>query len=513
MTSLKLSAIAGLTISAVTLATTARAETIEEFLDAFHANPALMMQKLPSEIRPDGRVKSRGFIDEQVVAETLEERNSIRGKVIGSSVEPGFIPDLRTIDIRDPRGKKDEPEKLVEPGALVTNMAEIESRGLSNVKIEPSPWSDSYWPVYKGIAAHRYADRSFPNSKLWQENFHHVQTHPASAIVSSGDAAAIDRLSPAEKYDFAVGDSNFSLTRFLWRKGQITFEKEGHVASWLGYCHGWAPAATMVTTIPVAPVTVTNPSGIPVTFHPQDVKALNAVLWANATPKTRFVGNRCNVPRPPKNHYGRILDPACFDTNPATWHLALVNQMGIHKRSFIMDSTFDFEVWNFPLASYRYRYFNPLSRQDVPNFRLAAVPIENYKSDPFKEFRSPKARYVVGIYMDLTHLNAINPSRRMSSENAYKTIRLVYDLELDEGYNVIGGEWYSNAHPDFIWTFDRDAQAVAVEDANLDDQLWSPAFPVPTTWTSSAVSASNRGEPLATFVKGLISAPPPPPSN
>lgn len=478
-----------------------RAESISEFLDAFHANPARMMDRLPSEIDANGKIKNRGFINRKAVKATLRERNQLRTQVIGGGM--GGNPDLRAIDVRDSLGKRDEPEKLVEPGPLVTSMQEMESRGLSNAALDPSPWSDSYWPVYKGVAGHRYADRSFPNSKDWQTNYFHVQSHPASAIVSSGDAAAIDRLSPAEKYDYAVGDSNFTLTHWVWRRGQISFEQHGKVASWLGFCHGWAATSHMLTPIPEHPVRVTTPNGIPVTFYPQDIKALNALLWGNAPPTTRFVGNRCNTPNPPKNQYGRVIDPKCFDTNPATWHLSLVNQMGVHKRSFIMDSTFDYEVWNFPVASYRYRYFNPLTRQDVASFSLAAVPVANYKSDPFKEFRSPRAKYVVGVYMDVTHLNAINPTRRAPVANAYKTIRLVYDLELDEGYNVVGGEWYSNAHPDFIWTFEKGAQAMAVEDANLMNDGWVSSFPVPAIWSSSAAKASARGEPLASFVLGL----------
>src|SRR5690606_8189231 len=138
-----------------------------------------------------------------------------------------------------------------------------------------------------------------------------------------------------------------------------------------------------------------------------------------------------------KNAYGRILDESCFDSNPATWHLAVTNQMGIHNRSFVMDSTFDAEVWNYPLASYRYRYFHPETWKEGATLRSSLVPIEKYRVDKFKQFRSPKARYVVGVFMDVTHISAVRPTRSGGSKAPTKTVRLVYDLELDENLNII----------------------------------------------------------------------------
>lgn len=460
------------------------------------------MERLPSIIDENGKVISRGYIDQKAVGQALGEKNKVRAQIIENSHSAG--PVNPNIDIRDSLEGKDEPERLLDSGVLHTmNLQDMENRGLSNVSLDPSPWSDSYWPTYKGAAGNRYADPGFPKSRNWQTNYFYIQTHPASGIARTGNSTLIDRLSPAEKYDVAIGDGTFSLTEYVWRKGRMTFEERGKVDSWLGFCHGWAGASQMMVQIPSEPITVTNPQNIPVTFYPHDIKALNALLWANASPKTKFVGNRCNTPRPSKNRFGRITDPGCFDTNPATWHLALVNQLGVNRRSFVMDSVFDYQVWNFPLSGYRYRYFNPLTRQDVAKLSLAAIPIQKYKSDPFREFRSPRAKYVVGVYMDVTHLDAVSPSRKLVINNAYKTIRLVYDLELDEAMNVVGGEWFSNAHPDFIWTFEPGSQALTTEDAAHMSEGWLSRFPVPNTWSGSAARASSRGEPLASFILGL----------
>lgn len=480
----------------------AQAESISEFLDAFYQNPKKEMERLPSIVDENGKVMPRGYVNQKSVEKTLEEKNLIRSQIIINSVENAS--GAPSFDIRDSLEGKDEPERLLDAGVLHTaNLQDMENRGLSNVNLDPSPWSDSYWPTHKGVAGNRYADPGFPKSKTWQTNYFYIQTHPASAIARTGNTMLIDRLSPAEKYDLAVGDDTFSLTEWVWRKGRITFEEKGKVDSWLGFCHGWAGASHMLVHVPNQPIIVTSPKNIPVTFYPHDIKALHALLWANASPKTKFVGNRCHTPNPPKTRFGRVIDRACFDTNPATWHLSLVNQMGLNRRSFVMDSTFDYQVWNFPLSGYRYRYFNPLTRQDVAKLSLAAIPIQKYKSDPFREFRSPRAKYVVGVYMDVTHLDAVSPSRKLVIDNAYKTIRLVYDLELDEAMNIVGGEWFSNAHPDFIWTFEPGAQALTTEDATHMPEGWLSRFTVPNTWSGSAARASSRGEPLASFILGL----------
>lgn len=49
----------------------ARAETVEEFLNAFYADPARMMQRLPSEVDSSGVAHPRGLIDETQVEERI----------------------------------------------------------------------------------------------------------------------------------------------------------------------------------------------------------------------------------------------------------------------------------------------------------------------------------------------------------------------------------------------------------------------------------------------------------
>lgn len=480
---------------------TARAETITEFLREFHADPARMMQKLPGEVDASGAVHSRGYIKEDAAgwANLIHYRESERARLMPQAL------------ITAPTDGPDTPDLLIEAGTNVArNIYDISGRSLHQATVPVMPWTDSYWPLQKGNTANRYSDPSNPKSRDWTLNYSYAQSNPASSIVASGDSAAINRLSPAEKYDLVMGDSSYSLTRYAWRTGQALQEKMGSVPGWMGICHGWAGASHMQIPVTKQPVQVTAANGTSVTFFPQDVKALNSMLWANSSPRVRFAGRRCNVPSPPRNAYGRIIDKGCFDVNPATWHLGIVNQLGQNKRSVVMDATYDVEVWNHPVASYRFRYFNPQTWKESVTPEASVIPLGNFSLDKFREFRSPEAKSVVGIFMDVTYVVEINPVRvPYEPVPPVKTLRFIYDLELDGTGTVIGGEWYSNAHPDFVWTHDATQQARTPFDSEIAGDAWTPSQPVPASWAGPAANASSRGAPLATFLSRLIQGEPP----
>lgn len=473
----------------------------------FHRDPAAMMNRLAPEVAGD-QVIDRGVIDfDALNAVTWAEKMKLRRRIMGrvrSDLEPAAN-----------MGEKDKPRTLIDGTAIITNIYDIDKRGLNRAKLENEPWADSYWPTHKGIIGIRYADKDFPNAKDWLSNHSYIQKNPALGIYSAGDQGRIDSLSPAEKYDLLVGDDSMSLTHYSWNAGKKYFDKYGYVERWMGICHGWAAAAHMSAPNIASPVILYSPRGIPITFYQSDVKALNSMLWANASPATRFVGNRCKTPRPPKNEVGRILDDGCWDTNPATFHLSLVNQVGINKRSFVIDTTYDAEVWNFAIASYRMQYFNPQTLKPTPVLREALLPMNKYSLDKFREFRAADAESVVGVVLDLTHVNAVNPTHASMTNNMTKTLRYFYDLELDAKGDIIGGEWYTNAHPDFIWTFAPEAQAKSRADFELNPREWVTSGPVPAHWSPAARRASTAGIPLYAVISRIVdrSAPEPPVST
>jgi len=312
----------------------------------------------------------------------------------------------------------------------------MDQAGLRSSNLPVVPWSDDYWPMCRGILGCRYADPDFPKIKGddegydWKENYDYIASNRAAKVLSSGDAAAIDRLSPAEKYDTLVGDPEFTLTRQMWSEGRRYYDKYGRVERWMGICHGWTPAAYMLDR-PTSAVPVIAADGTPLVFYPSDIKALASLLWASVRTASRFIGGRCNfkedekeVERDPET--GRIVSSHCFDTNPGAWHLAVVNQIGVSQRSFVMDATFDYEVWNQPILSYGYRYFNPKIMQLSDSLDGARVSIGDFDNDWFAKYRSCTAATVVGIAMEIAYMVETSPSHNQTDSHENDGIKRVF---------------------------------------------------------------------------------------
>lgn len=400
----------------------------------------------------------------------------------------------------------DKPANLVDT-LTYAKLTDMESAGLQKATLAESPWSDDYWAIYKGILGARYADSSFPKSSDWQKNYDYVRKTPAATILASGNAAKINQLSPAEKYDALVGDTNESLTKKMWAEGKSYYDTNGSVESWMGICHGWAPAAYMLAR-PTKSVTLLTPSNVAIKFYPSDIKALGSLLWANAASATRFIGGRCNDKDPATDATtGRVTSASCFDTNPGAWHLAIVNQIGGSKRSTVLDVTFDYEVWNQPLYAYEYRYFNPQTNAYSSTLAGATISKAAFTEDKFKTYRSSQTQSFVGIRMDVSYVVETSPSQRETdspSQDAIQKVTYYYDLELDAANNIIGGEWYTNKHPDFLWTPGKGARAKTQYDAQATG-TWQAGTAVPSTWRTAAKSASSQqGAPLAVIVEEMI---------
>src|SRR5690606_8103705 len=122
--------------------------------------------------------------------------------------------------------------------------------------------------------------------------------------------------------------------RSMWLEGKKYFENSGNVETGMGICHGWAPASYMVDR-PTKKIQVKSVEGRDITFYPSDIKALASLLWAKSSANINFIGGRCNSKDPRRDSNGRVTEPDCLDTNPGTWHVSVVNQLGIRKQSFV----------------------------------------------------------------------------------------------------------------------------------------------------------------------------------
>jgi hypothetical protein len=468
-----------------------------KWLRDFHQNPQRAMELLAPEV-VNGKLHLRGSIDYPNVEARFNERNRGRVEIISRNPNSGF-PWLEPLS---KMGDKDQATTLVENKIVLANIAELDRRGLTQATVPTVPWADSYWPIYKGLIADRYNDPGYPTSKSWPDYYN--LSRPTGAILASNDANEINNLSPAEKYDLLVGDPNMTLTKFSWNQGQLYFDRAGHVETWMGICHGWAGAAHMNVPVIDNPIVLHTPTGLALTFYQSDIKALQSMLWANGSPSTRFSGAPCKTPRPERDAYGRVIAPECQDNNAGTFYLTLTNQLGINQRSFVMDATYDVEVWNYPIVSYTSTYFNPQTLIPTSNLSQAIIPIEKFSVDKFKMFRAAETRFVVGMFLDVTYVIEINPNHGISNKPPTKTVRYFYDLELDANQNIIGGEWYMNAHPDFLWTFDRDALASARGESAISPNEWNVSTSVPADWLPLAQRASNSGTPLSSVIRRIV---------
>lgn len=452
-------------------------ENVDEALAAFEANPRAFMDTLPKK-----------DADSSV---TLFARSDIESKAFLDAKNK-----LRMDGPADAPGTNDQARNLVD-NLVVTKLSDMGSQGLKSATLPESPWSDDYWALYAGSVAKRYTDSKFPTGDDWKTLTDYVRnTPPVNA----------DDLSPAEKYDLLVGDTTKTMTRYNLDTGKPYYTgTPPKVETWMGICHGWAPAAFMVQR-PTKMVEATAANGTKIKFYPSDMKALSSLLWASTNPRVRFIGGRCNVKDPAKDTIGRIKDTACRDTNAGTWHLAIVNQIGKAKRSMVIDATYDYEVWNQPVYGYSYSYFNPKTNRSTSALGDARVAAADFPEDKFKAYRAAGTTHIVGIAMDVkwvveTYPNHTSPDS--PSRDAISGARYMYTLELDADGNIIGGEWMQNAHPDFLWTSPAGTEATALGEYNATG-TWDGKTAMPTSWQTTAKTASQGGQPLWKIVKQLV---------
>lgn len=392
----------------------------------------------------------------------------------------------------------DHAENLVEDASkMIFTLAEMDHLKLLSKNLSQKPWSDNYWPLYEGTLGHRYND---PDAHFgdWKEARDYVYEKPAKELIRK---MKFDFLSPSEKYDFVLDLGSENLTKSSWAEGERYYKQYGTVETWMGLCHGWSAAAMMLPN-PVKKVDVETSSG-KVSFYPSDIKGLGTLLWAKGQFQSRFIGGRCNSKGPAVDEMGRPKEDDCLDNNPGTWHLAIVNQIGIFDRSFVMDATYDYQVWNQPVYGYEYSYFNPQTNKESNTLLEATVKLSEWNSDKRKSVRAPGTKSIVGIRMRVTYVSETIPSINEFQETSLSSVDYEYDLELDSRNKIIGGEWYSDNHPDFLWVADKNTFPKTYGDkANLHVDLNHIS---PEVKKAAAKNASNE-LPFGAIVRELFNA-------
>jgi hypothetical protein len=324
-------------------------------------------------------------------------------------------------------------------------------------------------------------------------------------------------LSPAEKYDLLLGDLNFTFTRAVMQEADFrqkyrlttkragkdddsesagddntpyeddynTYSryddkieyrywrsKGGSLAYWSGICDGWSPASIYLPR-PVKPVYVTGALGHRIAFFPDDLKALGSYLFARTntpyftTMNYQFAGRKCDeTGTPNRQDNGMVKDIRCNDLDAGVFHLTLLNRIGKDKMGFVMDIDNNLKINNHPIASYALKYFNPTTGKEGTLIN-STVDIKSVK-DAYRTRRHADAKYLIGVKADIAYMYYIWPEENREdstdspSKDKLKNTEYTYDLELDDSYNVLGGEWGNRSkengkdaeyteQPDFLW--------------------------------------------------------------
>jgi hypothetical protein len=406
-------------------------------------------------------------------------------------------------------------DKLLQ--SQIRDFGEKFKRNLRNLptqaKLSKKPWTGDYWATWLGGISYRwFTDKGFRgNMPNYKATCPYDSKDPARWGYRIMDMDKIPKdfnlacLSPAEKFDLFMEDKNWTLTKIERQrtkilktvKGSPEYESGYKIPKWEGLCHAWAPL-TYSFAEPKS-VLVTNYKGRQIPFGSSDLKALMAFGVSHQDPiipklqsKSEFVGRRCSLDsykkalkegRISRNYYIKHLVESCEQSvNPAAFHIIITNMIGLRGESFVIDRTWDDEVWNQPVYEYSYEtrpfkarvpvgspketasfvYVNmkikmvgerPTSWKGGPLIRLNPKyqewKYEVHPSDP-----SFEDRYKTMAYRAHTEKNWLwtEVDRKKSGEELGGDYE--YILALDYNGNIIGGKWFGESernHPDFIW--------------------------------------------------------------
>jgi hypothetical protein len=210
-------------------------------------------------------------------------------------------------------------------------------------EVERTPWPGSYWPTYRDSINYRWAGG-------------------ASAAKKYGLAFGVEGVEDAVSERFGVDsrdgddcDSDLDCVEGLRCGKRAGSELGVCIPFWHGICDAWA-AAAILEEEPRRSVTYNG-----IKFHVNDLKALITLAYTDDV-KMKFMSLRCDQAA----EGGDLEDESeCEDTNPGSFHVALANLIGLRGQSLVEDRTFDVEVWNHPLISYKVEEIGPIGGKEA----------------------------------------------------------------------------------------------------------------------------------------------------
>jgi hypothetical protein len=365
------------------------------------------------------------------------------------------------------------------------------------------PWADRRWPMLHAMLGSRYSDSGFlevaENSGFEGANSYINNFSIRRAVRASvTNPGAIDLLSPSEKYDLLVGDLDGTLTKSLWLEAKRLSLEKG-IKNWMGLCEGSA-AAAVTENEPVNKIVVKSAfNGIPVTFNAVDIKGLLALSWSSYGIDIPIIGNRCDLKKPD------VSNAACWDTNPAAWHIAVLNLVGDRRGHLMIDRDPGVEVWNVPVLNYKFEYIHPITGAVINRIQDAMTDISKMPNIQGLR-RTPGTKYIVGVKMSVIGGNRVNNlvPNNGSTPLVRSTFNYIYDLELAANGNILGGEWRGKTdRPDFIWAIGEKVKPAAKGDKLVSGQ-WQINQALPLRWQNAAIDSSKSLQVMRVILDRLV---------
>lgn len=401
----------------------------------------------------------------------------------------------------------DDPQPLSPNQKIEMNLKMIDRTSKRKVGQRFSPWSDVGWKANKGLVLERYNDDNYEAAGGWSGMHQYLDDNSPAQILRS-DPWNRDRLvrslSPAEKYDLVLGIVGNGLAKGIGNFLDGAIGNDPAFPGWWGLCEGSAPASVFYPEPVKAVVLHSEAYDIDVPFYAPDIKGLATMLWSrfNTNLNLPEAGVQCTKENEGPNGW-------CFDDNPATFHASVHHFLDTAFGSGLLIGEMDPTpvVWNFPFVSYSETYYRPDKGSDhsVPNLASAAIPVSDWSADPRKSKRSPGTAFLVGIKMDISY--GVNQTERAPNEGSLKrkinTRTLAYELELDSGYNLLGGEWVSGTHPDLIWSVPKGTVPDSPAEGLLPPRGGENGL-IPKAWASAARASAAKLTPLRRVVDILI---------
>jgi hypothetical protein len=314
-------------------------------------------------------------------------------------------------------------------------------------------WSETYWPSNKGGIAFRW---NSPNPQPFKYKFFSKEELKAM------NENQLSELSPAELYDVAMGDYNYTLTKKVLSK----FSPSD--LWWEGICHGWSLAAANYPE--PAKTVVTNKDGINVPFGSSDVKGLLSMHAAyNAKGHNARVGDRCSVngkvPGEESVKDGVVPVPTerqknkaeCADVNAGAFHIVLTSMIGINSQGFVADVDRYNDVWNQPVTAYESQIVGEIA----PNAKEIKNGVERKIQVKTKMIFGEELAFYTPEEASQGTLGFVSKEPVTGTPaQTFKFKNYEYVLELDRSGNIIGGEWLTETRPDMLWMRAKDPEFV-----------------------------------------------------